>query len=119
MGGTGWKNVRRIRTGLLPLLVICLLLSVLPVSAETNGLTVSLPETVKGYTPCEIVIRSPVAGEAELKMFDPMQNLWLVRKGQDSGRERTVQRGQIQHQRNDADAGLRAAVFGNPVSGQK
>ena len=82
MGGTGWKNVRRIRTGLLPLLVICLLLSVLPVSAETNGLTVSLPETVKGYTPCEIVIRSPVAGEAELKMFDPMQNLWLVRKEQ-------------------------------------
>ena len=51
-------------------------------AAETPELTVSLPETVKGYTPCEIVITSPAAGEAELKLLDPMQNLWLTRREQ-------------------------------------
>ena len=59
--------------------VLCLLF---PVSAETSELSISLPETVRGYTPCEIVIQSPVAGEAELKLFDGTQNLWMVRKVQ-------------------------------------
>ena len=59
--------------------VLCLLV---PVSAETGELSISLPETVKGYTPCEIVIQSPVTGEAELKLFDGTQNLWMVRKVQ-------------------------------------
>ena len=59
--------------------VLCLLF---PVSAETSELSISLPETVRGYTPCEIVIQSPAAGEAELKLFDGTQNLWLVLKAQ-------------------------------------
>ena len=53
-----------------------------PAAAETTELSISLPETVRGYTPCEIVIRSPAEGEAELKLFDMTQNLWLVRKEQ-------------------------------------
>ncbi len=64
------------------LLVLACLLALSAAAAETPDLTVSLPETVKGYTPCEIVIHSPVAGEAELKLLDPMQNLWLTRKEQ-------------------------------------
>ena len=35
-------------------------------AAEEQALKVSLPETVKGYTPCEIRITSPAAGEAVL-----------------------------------------------------
>ena len=51
-------------------------------AAETGALTVSVPETVIGYTPCEITVHAPVAGEAELKMFDSVQNLWLTRREQ-------------------------------------
>ena len=72
----------RMRAWLLGVCIACLLLFVMPVLAETEGLKISLPETVKGYTPCEIVIESPVAGEIELKLFDMTQNLWLVRKEQ-------------------------------------
>ena len=68
-------------TGMFVLFFAVLCLS-FPVAAETGELSISLPETVKGYTPCEIVIQSPVAGEAELKLFDGTQNLWLVRKEQ-------------------------------------
>ena len=72
----------RTRAWLLGVCIACLLLFVMPVLAETEGLKISLPETVKGYTPCEIVVESPVAGEMELKLFDMTQNLWLVRKEQ-------------------------------------
>ena len=72
----------RMRAWLLGLCIACLLFFILPVSAETGELSISLPETVKGYTPCEIVIQSPVDGEAELKLFDGTQNLWMVRKVQ-------------------------------------
>ena len=85
MIGTGRETVRgirRIRAGLLRLCFIGLLLFILPAAAEAAELTVSVPETVKGYTPCSIVITSPAAGEAELKMLDPGQNLWLTRKEQ-------------------------------------
>ena len=61
-----------------------------PAAAETAKLTVSLPETVRGYTPCEIVITSPVAGEAELKLFDETQNLWLIRKEQIAAGENRI-----------------------------
>lgn len=60
------------------LLAVCLLLFALPVSAETTELTISLPETVKGYTPCEIMIQSPAAGEAELRLLDDSKNQWLT-----------------------------------------
>ena len=65
----------------LVLLLACLLVWI-SVAACAEELTVSVPETVKGYTPCEIVITSPVAGEAVLKLLDPMQNVWLTRKEQ-------------------------------------
>ena len=84
MAGAGRKTVRGtewIRAGLL-FCFACLLLFTLPSAAETAELTVSVPETVKGYTPCKIVIVSPAAGEAELRLLDPLQNVWLVRKEQ-------------------------------------
>ena len=80
----------RMRAWLLGVCIACLLLFVMPVLAETEGLKISLPETVKGYTPCEIVIESPVAGEVELKLFDMTQNLWLVRKEQISEGKNTI-----------------------------
>ena len=64
------------------LCAVCLLFSALPASAETAELKVSLPDTVKGYTPCEIVIQSPAAGEAELQLLDGSKNLWMTRKEQ-------------------------------------
>lgn len=78
----GKKTIRsagRVRDGLC---LLCLLLFALPAAAETAELAISVPETVKGYTPCEIVITSPVAGEAELRLLDSMQNVWLVRREQ-------------------------------------
>ena len=49
-------------------------------AAEVKELTVSLPKTVRGYEPCGITITSPAAGEAELKLYDEVQNVWLVRR---------------------------------------
>ena len=139
-------RVRWWRSAVSALCAVCLLLCALS-DVEAAELMVYLPETVKGYTPCEIVITSPVAGEAELKLYDPMQNLWLTRKEQvtegenilqwdglaefgersvplcceSDGRRRygTDQGADIQHQRDDGDAGLRPAVLGNPVSGSR
>jgi flagellar hook assembly protein FlgD len=67
------------------LLAFCLLSSALsPAAAESSGdasaLTVSLPETVKGYTPCQISILSPAAGEAVLSLYDALNNPWLTRR---------------------------------------
>ena len=75
--GAGW-----VFAGLLLLCMLCMLLYALPAAAETTELAVSVPETVKGYTPCKIIITSPAAGEAELRLLDTMQNVWLVRKEQ-------------------------------------
>ena len=64
---------------ILLILSFCLVL-LLPVSGFPEGeLTVSLPETVRGYTPGEIRIAAPEAGEAELRLYDVMDNLWLTR----------------------------------------
>lgn len=68
---------RKIPAFLLIFLLVCVF-----AAAGAEELTVSLPEKVKGYTPCEIVIASPVAGEAELKLLDPVRNVWLTRKEQ-------------------------------------
>lgn len=62
--------------------LLACLLAWICAAACAEELTVSLPEKVKGYTPCEIVITSPVAGEAELKLLDPVRNVWLTRKEQ-------------------------------------
>ena len=63
---------------LFPVLLCVLLLVCAAAGAE--GLEISVPETVKGYTPCKITVTAPFAGEAELKMTDPNRNVWLVRK---------------------------------------
>ena len=66
--------------------VLFCLVSLLPVPAgavsggSAQELAVSLPETVKGYTPCQIRIVSPAAGEAVLRLLDALDNPWLVRK---------------------------------------
>ena len=41
---------------------------------------VSLPEKVLGYTPCEILITSPQAGEVTLRLLDSADNCWLTLK---------------------------------------
>ena len=85
MTGTGRRTVygwKQTGIRLLGLCFVCLLFLVVPAKAEDAELTVTVPETVMGYTPCEIVIESPVAGEAVLQMLDPLQNLWLTRKEQ-------------------------------------
>jgi len=67
-------------------LILCLLCLILLPSlralAEDNTprLIISMPKTVKGYTPCEIGIDSPFDGEAELRLLDLLENCWLVRK---------------------------------------
>ena len=63
------------------ILLACCFAFMLPAFAPAEGeLTVSVPETVRGYTPCEIRIDAPEAGEAELRLYDVMDNLWLTRK---------------------------------------
>ena len=49
-----------------------------PAFGDEQPLKVSVPDTVKGYTPCKIRIQSPVAGEAVLCLRDPNDNLWRV-----------------------------------------
>ncbi len=73
--------LRIIRTAVF-LFLAALLCLPSPLSAPAEGpeFTVSLPESVKGYTPCEITVVSPAAGEAELRLYDRLNNLWLVRQ---------------------------------------
>ena len=70
------RMIRRASLFLL-LSLLCLLPSVTP--AE-ESLAVTLPETVKGYTPCTIRILSPAEGEAELRLYDLLNNPWLTRR---------------------------------------
>ena len=66
------------------LLILSVLFLVLPggaargSAAAGTALTVSLPESVKGYTPCEITVISPAAGEAVLELYDHLNNPWLT-----------------------------------------
>ena len=63
------------------MLILLCLFPALPFPASAEGsLSLSLPETVKGYTSNEIRIVSPAAGEAELRLYDVMGNLWLTRR---------------------------------------
>ena len=47
-------------------------------SADEQPLQVSLPKEVRGFVPCQIVIQSPCAGEAVLRLYDSNNNLWRV-----------------------------------------
>ena len=62
------------------MLVFCLAFVMCTAAFAADGFSVSLPETVRGYTPGEIRIVSPEAGEAELCLYDVMDNLWLTRR---------------------------------------
>ena len=71
-----------------PLCLLLALLLLLPAFACSEaGLAVSLPETVRGYTPCEIRISAPEAGEAELRLYDALDSCWLTRREMLSGGE--------------------------------
>jgi len=48
-------------------------------SPADPGLTVSLPESARGYTPCEIIITCPASGEATIQLYDALNNPWLKR----------------------------------------
>ncbi len=69
--------------GILAACLACVFLLPFPNAVSEQGapkLRVSMPKEIKGYTPCEIVIESSFAGEAELKLLDLADNLWLVRR---------------------------------------
>ena len=75
--------------GLLPLLLAFLLLLCRPADAE-QAFSVSLPPVVKGYTPCEITVVSPAAGEVTLHLYDILKNPWYTMKVQVSAGENTI-----------------------------
>ena len=59
-----------IRRRLVPLLLcLSLLLAFVPASGGTS-LSISLPETVRGFTPGTITLTAPFAGEAVLRLYD-------------------------------------------------
>ncbi len=47
-------------------------------SGEEERLRVSLPEKVKGFTPCRIRVQSPCDGEAVLRLYDSGNYMWRV-----------------------------------------
>ncbi len=51
-----------------------------PAAAEESGFSLSLPQEVKGFTPCEITVRAPAAGEMLLTLYDSLDNPWLYRQ---------------------------------------
>ena len=61
-------------------LLLIFLLALSSFAFGEGGLAVSLPEAVRGYTPCEIQISAPAAGEAELRLYDAGNNCWLTRR---------------------------------------
>ena len=71
---------RLIRKCLCFLLSLALLASSVPCPAAgaEEAFSLSLPKTVRGYTPCEIRIHSPAAGTAVLRLYDAKQNPWRV-----------------------------------------
>ena len=73
-------------------LILCGLAACVPASADAEDtLRVRLPEKVKGYTPCEIHVFSPVAGEADFLLYDRKDNLWLIRHESVSAGETVLQ----------------------------
>ena len=47
-------------------------------AGEETPLKVKMPETVKGYTPCEIRIQSPADGKAAIRLVDMKKYVWLT-----------------------------------------
>ncbi len=61
-------------------ILFCIFLFPLSFAPAEESFSVSLPGTVKGYTSNEITVLSPEAGEAEFRLYDVMDNLWLTRR---------------------------------------
>ena len=62
-------------------LLFCCLFFVFSSSAAAEGeLSVSVPAVVKGYSSCAVTVTAPFAGEAELRLYDSLENPWLIRK---------------------------------------
>ena len=73
--------IRKITAAFLFLFTLCLaMLSVNAGNFESSALTIFLPDTVKGYTFCTVTVQSPAAGEAELRLYDSLENPWLIRR---------------------------------------
>ena len=74
------------KPGLCRLCIVCamlllfLFLSVPALCAAEESLAVSLPDTVKGYSSVVITVCAPAAGEAELRLYDSLENPWLIRR---------------------------------------
>ena len=61
---------------------LCLCCLSLPAAAEGSApvLSLSVPQTVWGYSECTITVDAPAAGEAMLRLYDSLGNPWLVRR---------------------------------------
>ena len=59
-------------------------------AAADKAFSVSLPETVRGYTPCEITVYAPAAGEVTLRLFDSVRNPWFTMRQQVAEGENTI-----------------------------
>ena len=73
---------RKMNPGLacgLLLLLFCLAAAVFPAAAEDVA-SVSMPDVVRGFTECQIKIVSPGEGEAEMHLYDALNNPWLIRR---------------------------------------
>ena len=62
---TGWAG--------LSLLLLCLCVFILSAGAEET-VSVYMPEVVRGYTECQIKLVSPGEGEAEMHLYDALNN---------------------------------------------
>ena len=72
-------------------LLFCCLFFVFSSSAAAEGeLSLSLPADVKGYSSCTITLSAPAAGEAELRLYDSLDNPWLIRRIQLSAGENEI-----------------------------
>ena len=84
----------RMRRKILPCLAGLLLLLGLCGAALSAGAedvaSVSMPEVVRGYSECSIKLVSPGDGEAEMHLYDALNNPWLIRREQITSGENTI-----------------------------
>ena len=81
----------RIRKRIILLAVLAAAVLLLACAAgDETPLKVKMPETVKGYTPCEIRIQSPAAGKATLCLVDMKKYVWLTMEADLTAGDNTV-----------------------------
>ena len=74
-------------------LLIAVFLALACPAGQARGelaLSVKLPETVKGYTPCEISVYAPNAGKLTLELLDDLKNCWLTLETQAAEGDNTI-----------------------------